>query len=455
MQRRQWLPLVTAGQPLLAFLSTNFFIPKLCFMKYIIGLVGMLLPIFSGAQVRALHIGDTVPDITLTNVYNYPASTIHLSDLKGKLVILDFWATWCGSCLSAFPEMHELKKTFGNDLDILFINSFSNDDEAKVNNTFSRLKEQFGTNVELPYVLKDSILSLYFPHRFIPHYVWLNQYHKVVAITHRSDVTEKNIRKFLNGQTPSMEIKDDAMLFNTEIPLLVDGNGGDAGSFLYRSVLTKYKAGLGHAGGMKLDKDGKITRLYLINTSALSLIRQAYPVMRNYKPARVMYKVTEPDKFKEYNDAETEYSFCYELICPPASERKIRQYMQADFKKFFNVRVTIENKNRDCYVLKASGDLKKILSKNDSSYSQIARDFLHKKFRGQPVSTLTGLLEDILKKPVIDETNELHKIDLDLPGNIFSYDLKNMIAFLHRNGFDLIPAVRNIAVAVISEDPKA
>jgi thiol-disulfide isomerase/thioredoxin len=424
-------------------------------MKLIYCLTILLWPFMSkGQTVRPLSIGGTVPDITLSNVYNYPASTIRLSDLKGKLVILDFWATWCGSCLSAFPEMHELKKTFGKDLNILFVNSFSNDDEAKVKNTFSRLKEDFGTTVDLPYILKDTILSLYFPHRYIPHYVWLNQYHQVVAITHRYDVTEKNIREFLNGQTPSMEIKDDAMLFNTEVPLLVDGNGGNAGSFLYRSVLTKYKPGLGHAGGMKLDKNGKITRLYLINTSPLSLIREAYPAMRNYKRSRVIYKLRDPAKFKDYADPETEYSFCYELICPPASERKIREYIQADLNKFLNVRVTIENKNMNCYVLKAADNFNKILSKGDSSYSKIAKDFVHKKMRGQPVSMLTGLLEDILKKPVIDETNEHRKIDLDFPTNIFSYDLKNMIRFLRRNGFDLIPSVRNIRVAVISEDSK-
>jgi thiol-disulfide isomerase/thioredoxin len=424
-------------------------------MKYMIGLVAMLLPLLSGVQsqpVKALHIGDTVPDITITNVYNYPSSAIQLSDLKGKLVILDFWATWCGSCLSAFPEMHQLKKAFGKDVDILFVNSFSNDDEAKVKNTFSRLKAQFGTTVSLPYVLKDTVLSLYFPHRFVPHYVWLNQYHKVVAITHRYDVTEKNIREFLSGQTPSMEIKDDAKLFNTEIPLLVDGNGGDAGAFLYRSVLTKYKPGLGHAGGMKMDKDGNITRVYFINATPLSMIRSAYPALRNYKASRVLYKVSDPATFKDHSATETQYSFCYEMICPPVSEKRVKEYLKDDLHKFFNVRVSFENKNMDCYVLKASGDLTKIIAKSDASYSQIARDFLHKKFRGQPVSALTGLMEDILKKPVIDETNEHRKIDLDFPSNIFSYDLANMIAFLHRNGLDLIPAVRKIRVAVIAAD---
>jgi len=68
--------------------------------------VAMLLPLLSGAQappVKALSIGDTVPDITIANVYNYRSSTIRLSDLKGKLVILDFWSTWCTNLYCCIP----------------------------------------------------------------------------------------------------------------------------------------------------------------------------------------------------------------------------------------------------------------------------------------------------------------------------------------------------------------
>src|SRR6185312_10987349 len=69
--------------------------------------------------LKPLSIGDTVPDITLTNVYNYPSSTIKLSDLKGKLVILDFWSTWCGSCIEAMPESEKLQNGFGNKIQII------------------------------------------------------------------------------------------------------------------------------------------------------------------------------------------------------------------------------------------------------------------------------------------------------------------------------------------------
>jgi len=407
-----------------------------------------------GQTIKPLTIGDRVPDVEIKNVYNYPASTIHLSGLKAKLVILDFWATWCGSCLNAFPEMHDLKKKFGDQLQILFVNSFSADDEIKVKRTFNKLEERTGRTVELPYILKDTLLSLYFPHTYVPHYVWLGSNSQVLAITHREAVTEKNIRAYLNGDNPTLLMKDDALAFNSQIPLLVDGNGGAPADFLYRSILTAYKDNLGETGGYKRDANGHITRIYLINYTILSLLKEAWPEIRNYKPCRIICDVPHPEKFKSFRDREKakEYSFCYELICPPASQKKLQEYLQSDFRKFFNAVVKVEERNVDGYVLKANSGIKNIFSKSDSSYSGIAENIMNKRMRKQPVKKLAGMLEDILDKPVIDETEVLQNIDLDFPHDIFSYDLESLNAFLQKNGFDLIPSKRKISVAVISED---
>jgi peroxiredoxin len=38
--------------------------------------------------------------------------TVRLSDFAGKVVVLDFWATWCGPCKKGIPEFVELQKTF-------------------------------------------------------------------------------------------------------------------------------------------------------------------------------------------------------------------------------------------------------------------------------------------------------------------------------------------------------
>ncbi|MBL4712514.1 MAG: TlpA family protein disulfide reductase [Gammaproteobacteria bacterium] len=41
--------------------------------------------------------------------------TINLSQYKGKVVYLDFWASWCGPCKRSFPWMNKLQKQYGRD----------------------------------------------------------------------------------------------------------------------------------------------------------------------------------------------------------------------------------------------------------------------------------------------------------------------------------------------------
>src|SRR5688572_26528195 len=72
--------------------------------------------------IKELKIGDIVPDIEFLMV-NYSKPTARLSDFKGKVVILDFWATWCGSCIEAFPKIDLAQKEFGDRLQVILVNS--------------------------------------------------------------------------------------------------------------------------------------------------------------------------------------------------------------------------------------------------------------------------------------------------------------------------------------------
>ena len=75
----------------------------------------------SDAQIKPLTIGDKVPDVTIKNIYNYPALQSNLSAFNNKLLILDFMATTCTGCIKLLPHLDSLQKEFGDQIQIFLI----------------------------------------------------------------------------------------------------------------------------------------------------------------------------------------------------------------------------------------------------------------------------------------------------------------------------------------------
>jgi thiol-disulfide isomerase/thioredoxin len=59
------------------------------------------------------------PDFT---VYDLEGNAHKLSDFRGKPVILNFWATWCGYCKMEMPDFNELYLELGEDVHFLMVN---------------------------------------------------------------------------------------------------------------------------------------------------------------------------------------------------------------------------------------------------------------------------------------------------------------------------------------------
>jgi thiol-disulfide isomerase/thioredoxin len=56
-----------------------------------------------------IAVGDALPAVSLLN---WEGRAVRLEELRGKVVIIDFWASWCATCRRALPELEEISKRY-------------------------------------------------------------------------------------------------------------------------------------------------------------------------------------------------------------------------------------------------------------------------------------------------------------------------------------------------------
>jgi thiol-disulfide isomerase/thioredoxin len=70
---------------------------------------------------------EPMPDFT---VLDRDGNPVKLSDLRGKPVILNFWASWCGPCQSEMPDFQKAYETYGDDVHFMIVNVTDGSREA-------------------------------------------------------------------------------------------------------------------------------------------------------------------------------------------------------------------------------------------------------------------------------------------------------------------------------------
>jgi thiol-disulfide isomerase/thioredoxin len=108
-----------------------------------------------GAFARGELVGHTAPAIDFI-AFSDPADPSHkitsLADLKGKIVVLDFWATWCGPCVASFPKVKALSRYYRG-FDVVVIGVTSPQGFVALNG--SRIDTSEDVNKEISLVTTD------------------------------------------------------------------------------------------------------------------------------------------------------------------------------------------------------------------------------------------------------------------------------------------------------------
>src|SRR5467141_2578946 len=91
-------------------------------------------PSFAAAQdqqqptIRFVRNPDLAPDFKLTSLDGKPVS---LAGSRGKVVLLNFWATWCGPCRAEIPDLIALQRKYRDQLQIIGL-TVDDDDAAMI-----------------------------------------------------------------------------------------------------------------------------------------------------------------------------------------------------------------------------------------------------------------------------------------------------------------------------------
>ena len=91
------------------------------------------------AKVPMLKIGAAAPDFIATDA---TGKAVKISDYRGKVVILDFWATWCGPCISSMPHTQEVAAHYKNQ-GVVVLASCTSDDRKKFDTWVKRNQAQY------------------------------------------------------------------------------------------------------------------------------------------------------------------------------------------------------------------------------------------------------------------------------------------------------------------------
>lgn len=127
--RERWLPLALAGGGLLFGLALGlmvFFGNSLS--AWLTAAPNTLAGAATSTPAPAPVVGAPAPDFTLTDLQG---QSVSLSDYRGQVVLLNFWATWCGPCEAEMPTLEQRYQTLqGNGFVVLGVNADESEPEV-------------------------------------------------------------------------------------------------------------------------------------------------------------------------------------------------------------------------------------------------------------------------------------------------------------------------------------
>jgi thiol-disulfide isomerase/thioredoxin len=207
-----------------------------------------------------------------------------IKHIKNKVVILEFWETWCGPCIQGMPHLKDLKDKFPNDLLVICISS---DDVKKTSSYISEHSYPFD------YVFDaKKQLSIVFPHSGIPHTILIDKTGKIQAETLPGYLSESDIDQLISENSIDLPSKknfnpDDLKKVDNKPSLVTfELQNTELGDRSYTSTSTienKKRIIFGYTSNAYKDTIENIQRITISGKNILELYQLAYKGSSDFK----------------------------------------------------------------------------------------------------------------------------------------------------------------------------
>lgn len=368
-------------------------------------------------------VGDMAPPFHLEAILQAPVEAEKIQEfLKGKIVVVEFWATWCGPCRKVIPHLNELVKEFESK-PVLFL-SVSDEEEWKVKN-FLKVNPISGW-IGLD---RDGFLLKAYGIKTIPQTVVIDQNGRIAALTSPQLLNAALIKTLLEGEPITQDkVIAESVGTRTDSPEKKKAET-QAGKSLFElsirpaapSNSMSFSSRSFKARGMTLHK----------------LVSISYDV----SPVRLVASTPLADE-----------TYTVSVNFPKSNRKALKSLLSQALEVTFGLKTYQEIRDTEVYVLKTSDETTKLLrpSKHNSDMP-IMSDDGQVSSQGTSIKTFCVVLEDAIGKVILNETDlkDLYEIAL-----YWEPDDSNSVvtAIKDQLGLELRIEIRPIEVTVFTTE---
>ena len=415
-----------------------------------------LLFLQAPAQLKALKVGEAIPEEVWTTplqLVNSPQKTADLSADRDKLILLDFWATWCSACLKGFPKMEKLQEQYGERLKIVAV---SGQDRATLEKFYASKNGQRYKGMSS--VSGDLLFKKLFPHVGVPFIVWIKD-GKLVNTTDAEQVTAENIRKVLGGDAAALQT---VVQIDRTRPLMLDESFDRQRnvSMLNYSIFLKGSVpDIGSGGTLRYSANKKVNGRQFTNLPLkdiyYALGYELFKAMKNngifsekhmlaeVKDVRSINGTLLPDGTFEGNDL-----YSYDITVPENRADSLYFYMLQDLNRYTSFTAAVERRKTNCLVLKRTGTENKMATKGGEVISTFPQT--PSVLQNAPLWHMVNMINSTpaIKMLLTDETGYTGNVDIQVSGITTPEQLNKELA---RYGLAVTEEPRELNMLVITD----